>query len=181
MRRDLSSLLLSLLCVAALCCPDTFAASAPPAKRGLVVESTPRLASVFLDAKFSGVTPLQIASVPKGPHVVKLTRHGYTNWVKVVAISDVLVTLKAELTPRADGVLIVESQPDQAEVLVEGQSKGRTPLTLRGLPTGKLQLQARKVEYLPWTGEVEIVGGKPVTVRCALQAKAEAMKKFNEV
>jgi hypothetical protein len=54
----------------------------------LAVESRPPGASVFVDGKLVGTTPIQLPSVNAGEHVVRLEREGYRRWsssVRVVA------------------------------------------------------------------------------------------------
>ena len=59
-----------------------------PSVAALYVESRPAGASVFLDEKLIGTTPLQIGEVAAGDHTVRLELDGYQRWsssVRVVA------------------------------------------------------------------------------------------------
>jgi len=65
----------------------------------LVVESLPAGASVYLDNKAVGRTPLTLSSVSAGEHVVRLERDGYHRWarsVRVVATERNRVTASLE-------------------------------------------------------------------------------------
>jgi hypothetical protein len=70
------------------------AAPATPGTAGryvgtLTIESRPSGAKVFVDGKLVGETPLQLAEVRAGEHVVRLERPGYRRWsslVRVVAL-----------------------------------------------------------------------------------------------
>ena len=54
---------------------------------GLEIESLPTGASVFVDGKLVGTTPLVIESVSVGEHSVGITRDGYTRWVTAVRVT----------------------------------------------------------------------------------------------
>jgi PEGA domain/Protein kinase domain len=65
----------------------------------LVVESLPPGASVYLDNKAVGRTPLTLSSVNAGEHVVRLERDGYHRWarsIRVVATERNRVTASLE-------------------------------------------------------------------------------------
>jgi hypothetical protein len=61
------------------------AASSGPG--GLTVDSRPEGASVFVDGKMVGTTPLTIDSVAAGEHSVGLTREGYSRWASSVRVT----------------------------------------------------------------------------------------------
>jgi hypothetical protein len=65
----------------------------------LTVESRPPGASVFVDGKLVGTTPIQLPSVNAGEHAVRLEREGYRRWsssVRVVAGEQNRVTASLE-------------------------------------------------------------------------------------
>ena len=52
----------------------------------LAVYSNPPGATVLVDGRSSGVTPLQVARLPAGSHVVWLERDGYERWTNAVHV-----------------------------------------------------------------------------------------------
>jgi hypothetical protein len=65
----------------------------------LSVESLPAGASVFLDGRLIGTTPLASVRVPAGSHVVRLDRTGFLPWttsIQVVSGQPVRVTASLE-------------------------------------------------------------------------------------
>ena len=54
---------------------------------GLTVDSRPEGASVFVDGKMVGTTPLAIDSVAAGEHAIGLTREGYSRWASSVRVT----------------------------------------------------------------------------------------------
>jgi hypothetical protein len=81
--------------------PAPTQAPAAPARSGgaLVVDSRPSGATVFVDEKMVGTTPLSLDTINAGDHVVRLERDGYAHWtssVRVVAGEPNRVTASLE-------------------------------------------------------------------------------------
>ena len=66
---------------------------------GLIVDSRPTGARVFLDGKLVGTTPMTLESVGAGEHAIRLERDGYRRWsssVRIVASEKNRVTASLE-------------------------------------------------------------------------------------
>lgn len=59
----------------------------------LMVNSSPQNASVFLDTKFIGLTPLQAIGIPAGEREILITHDGYQNWTGTVRVKTNQITL----------------------------------------------------------------------------------------
>ena len=140
----------------------------------LSITSEPARASVFLDGRFLGTTPLKVASVSEGNHFLKLTRHRHRNWSRVVAVAGKVLDLHAKLVSLPSGEFRLESIPANADAFVAGEFRGRTPLVVGGLPTGKVPVRIEKTEYLTWQGEAEVPTGKPGALSVTLKSKIES-------
>jgi sugar lactone lactonase YvrE len=57
------------------------------------------------------------------------------------------------------GNLIVDSNPPGAAVTLDGEPKGRTPVTVSGVKAGLRSLSLSLDGYRPWRGEVSVEGG----------------------
>jgi hypothetical protein len=53
----------------------------------LTVGSIPSGASVYLDSKYRGVTPMVLADIPVGSHTIVLRQNGYQDWTSSVAVT----------------------------------------------------------------------------------------------
>lgn len=104
----------------------------------LRIESIPPGAEVRLDGVPKGLTPLDLEGVIGRPQVT-VHRTGFEVWRAQVVASGPL-TLRAELVS-AVGQLEVTSRPSRAEVYVDGQKQGLTPLGLSGIPVGKHEVR----------------------------------------
>jgi len=132
------------------------------------------MATAFWDGKYVGVTPVKLTNIPAGRHGLKLTRHGYRNSVQLVTIQNGEVKLDVKLVPRATGALRLVSQPSEASVVVQGEPRGRTPITLNDLPVGQVRVRLEKEEYLPAQVDANISPNKTTELSVTLQSKAEA-------
>jgi hypothetical protein len=103
----------------------------------LVVSSRPDGATVVVDDRDHGVTPLSIRLSP-GPHVLLVRAGGGEPRVIPVSIRAGVQTAQyVELQGVATtGVLEVRSDPSRAKVIIDGQERGSTPLTLRDVAPG---------------------------------------------
>lgn len=72
---------------------------APSGHRGtLQVNSLPRGASVFLNNKYAGRTPLVLRSVPVGSRAVRVQLDGYASWSRgIQVVANESTTVRAEL------------------------------------------------------------------------------------
>lgn len=79
----------------------TSAESTPEALPAPVkIESTPDGAEISLDSKLMGTTPSTLR-LPPGSYIVRLSKPGFKNWVKVVSVvSDGMTTVRATLEPQ---------------------------------------------------------------------------------
>ena len=63
------------------------------------------------------------------------------------------------------GMLAVSSQPNGAEVLLNGTPVGRTPMVLNRVPAGSHAVFVRQDGYAPWSSSVRVVADQRTQVR----------------
>ena len=92
---------------------ETVLLPAPRAVNGsLNVESTPNSATIYLDGKEIGETPMSINELLVGQHIIKLTKKGYSDYTETITIAKderkqvtaTLTTLQAKRTAPAGAV-----------------------------------------------------------------------------
>jgi len=79
---------------------------APDTTGQLIVGSTPSGAGIYLDNKYSGVTPLVLANIPAGSHTLVLRQAGYAEWTSAVTVTGGSYT-------EISGTLIPSTTPTQ--------------------------------------------------------------------
>ena len=140
----------------------------------LAVASEPPRASVFLDDKYAGVTPLTVAKLAPGHHLVKLTKRDHLPWTKLVELLRPEEKLNAKLAVKPKGTLIVTSEPTEADVFIDGELEGKTPLEKPGLDPNPYSVRIERQNFEPWESEVDVAAGKQAKVHGVLKSKVEA-------
>jgi len=107
---------------------------APPSTGGLIVETVPGGLNIFIDNVFRGRTPMSL-TLPAGDHALELRGKGLTRTLPVRIVPGVQTEerLSWPLSVRT-GSLRVESEPARATVIIDGESRGVTPVTIEDLP-----------------------------------------------
>jgi Protein kinase domain/PEGA domain len=159
----------------------------PPATEAagrVLVRSTPAGARVVLDGREVGMTPVTVRALSFGIHVVRITRDGYLDDERQVAVSakrpaqSLIVELSRvrELRPEGESAtarftaaLIVESRPPGAIVFLNGDRVGTTPLTLDTVATGSQALRLEMDGYRRWTSSIRVVAGERNRITASLE------------
>ena len=124
----------------------------------LVVETTPAGAEVLVDGELVGKTPLERSDIRAGVRQVTL-RHPYYQTVRIAdrIFEDVVVLRVERVLIRGVGRLTVTATPREAWVEVDGKRLAeRTPVTLEGLPAGRVKVRLGAPEHRPLALEIEI-------------------------
>jgi formylglycine-generating enzyme required for sulfatase activity len=117
-----------------------------PADGVLRLSSRPAGANVTVDGEFRGQTPLDLALEPDSSHRIAVFKPGYSSSVRNLSLDpeevrDMLLTLKAQL-----GEVVVRTLPAQAEIFVNGETRGRGRQTL-SLPAYEQTLEIKLAGY----------------------------------
>lgn len=105
----------------------------------LTVNSTPAQARLFIDDKFIGVTPYR-GTCAVGSHAIRLLRDGYLPYEGHITLQKGQLTEKDVTLTVSPSNLNVISQPSGAQVFLNDQLRGVTPLNLKDLPAGKYKI-----------------------------------------
>ncbi len=155
----------------------TLAPSSLLAKKGgtVAIECTVQGASVEIDGKSVGKTPLKPQSVSAGSHTIKVKKLGFLEYVEKVAVPPGKTTkVVADLLPFA-GVLQLASNVAGAQVTVDGKPVGKAPLEVE-VKLGKRTIAVNAAGYEPFTTTLQVDAGNayPVTVKLAKKGAAAA-------
>jgi uncharacterized protein YgiM (DUF1202 family) len=161
-------------------------------KAGIQIESNSK-SEVIINGEAVGETPYQNENLNVGEFLVELkpdqqdaSASAYTPWKGYVKLNPgTLTVVNRELTATQAGssgeVITLEkgtgatiiSTPTEAEVFIDGQSRGRTPIALSDLASGEHQFLISKENYLKRNIRATIVGNYTLNIAVDL-AIAEA-------
>ncbi len=147
-----------------------------PGARGaeIAVTCSPEHASLWLDGHFLGTAPLTHGGVPPGRHVLRAVKFGHRPLVREIDLAEGPNAVRLELTALAGGTLSITTEPSGAEVVVDGEPRGVTPVVLKGLGPGGHPVRLSLVNYLDWTGSAEIEEGRTAEIKTELKPRTEA-------
>jgi hypothetical protein len=166
----------------------------PTADGRLLVRSTPAGASVVVDGQSRGVTPLTIGEVALGAHTIEVSHPGHDTRQRRVTLSARRRTrsLDFELRPtsaparateaalatkaapaiaatNSTGSLQVASRPSGAQVFVDDNLIGTTPLLLSNIAAGPKRLRIELSGYQIWTTSVQVKPSARFRVSASLE------------
>jgi len=143
----------------------------------IYVSSSPGGASVTLDGNAAGQTPvsgsLKLSSVAAGDHTVALDRTGYKRFtaktsVSPNTVSEVSAVLVPESAPSGTGSMSVSSNPSGANILVDNNFIGISPLTAHDITAGEHIVTFRMDGYQDYSASALVNAGTTSTVSAAL-------------
>jgi hypothetical protein len=144
----------------------------PPPNGSIAITSIPSGAEVYIDSRQRGIAPAIFPEVLPGNHQITLSFKGYDDWSHIVsvgsgqtaAINAVLVAIK-EIT----GSLAVITDPPGAEIFIDGDFKGVSPVTIPELSTGTHTVLLTLQEYADNKTNISIAAGQTQKYTTALQ------------
>ncbi|TNE76430.1 MAG: PEGA domain-containing protein [Gammaproteobacteria bacterium] len=125
--------------------------------RSVVIQVAPQTAQLSIDGGFSFALADHYLIRP-GDYLLSAEAEGYQPLRQAFRVGPEDHQLLQLSMQKLPGHLALTTVPAQAEVIVDGNAAGTTPLTLSDLPPGTHTLQIEAPRYLPKTSEVVIEG-----------------------
>jgi formylglycine-generating enzyme required for sulfatase activity len=133
----------------------------------LAVRSRPAGATVTIGGAYRGRTPLDVDVRPDLKQLVSIARDGYEPASRQTTVgAGKSATLEFTLAPIL-GEVIVQANPKDAELLVDGDSRGMANQTLR-LPATRHSIEIRRPGYATYRTSVTPRPGLPQSVEVTL-------------
>ncbi len=131
---------------------------AVPAFGSIAVNSNPQGAKVYLDNAYKGVTPINLRDIPVGRYKIKLVLPDYQEWNSEVTViasqtARIFVTLEYQ---RAYGAISVNSNPQGADIYLDDNYEGLTPLDLTRIPVGSHTIRIVLPSYREWVSQIVV-------------------------
>lgn len=137
------------------------------------------VAEVFIDGNPRGTSPLQALELSPGTHQLLLRAPRYQAHEAQLQIEGggVEQTLRVELKPGWAPVSL-DSRPAGAEILVDGQSMGRTPQTLE-LGAGVHELKLQLAGYATWRDSIQVIANESLQLPTVTLTPAQGVIKLS--
>ena len=135
---------------------QSFALALTPDWGVVSLRTEPPGATVLVDGAEAGVTPAAL-EVMSGEHELEVRLAGYNAWSTRLLVEPNQPQELPDVTlAKADGRVEVASNPSEATVSVNGEFRGRTPLSLRLSPERAHRLTLSKPGYETLTRELSV-------------------------
>ncbi len=134
----------------------------------LAIKCQPSPAEVRLDGRFIGLTPMVIHDVAEGEHLVSLSLEGYENHAETTRLGGGRHEVNVRLERESAGSLSVHTRPEGAEVILDGQSRGNTPLEIGALRAGSYRIVLRKAGHEIFNRQLLIKSGEKTSIDAKL-------------
>jgi formylglycine-generating enzyme required for sulfatase activity len=124
----------------------------------VTVRSVPAGAQVTTGGHFRGVTPVTIELAPGTAHTISVARAGYAPWSREVFAE---AGKESQIDARLTALLVpvrIQGQPADAEVFVNGTSRGKAPTTIE-LPASRHRIEVRKEGYKTFVTDLALAPG----------------------
>jgi hypothetical protein len=135
----------------------------------LNVTSIPEYASVYLDSAAKGSTPLRDLAVrPKESHRLEVMKSDYITFTTTFTLAPGQTTnieVQLEKKPVEKPVLVVKSDPSDAEIAVDGKSiNAKTPRQLTFAEPGEYKIGVSLADYVSVSRTVRLAAGDTQTM-----------------
>lgn len=131
-----------------------------PAWADIEFVSSPEGAEIIVDDEDLMSTPATLALL-QGKHNVRIKKSGFKDWQKVINViaSEAMAFTDIILKP-ADATLFISSKPVGANVTINGNYAGKTPLQVNVNPGKSSSIRLYKQGFIARTSSVTIAAGR---------------------
>ncbi|MEI6646608.1 MAG: PEGA domain-containing protein [bacterium] len=134
-----------------------------------LVTSKPAGAEISYNNASLGQTPLLLTTLSPGTHRLTLTLPGFQSKNVDLVIADrTPIKLEVDLMS-ASGTLNIETVPAEAEVFINGISRGKTPTTIERIPEGSVNIEIKLAGYEPHARQVSLAAGEVQKINLAMK------------
>ena len=142
-----------------------------PGWSDIIVSSVPLDATVLIDGKSFGKTPLQTQLSP-GSYLLEISADRFKTWKHrlIVKPNEPQEIKEVQLQP-ADGKLTINTKPDGANIIIDGIFVGQTPLTFDLSPDKHHAVQISKAGYEKTNRKVQIASAASIQLNVNLKPR----------
>ena len=152
-------------------------AQPPQAQKGLAIVTTPAGASVYLNGKYLGETPLVVDGIEAGSYRLEIRKGGYYDIATWISFPGDYMLFQTPLV-RITGFLSLSVTPSQSIITLDGQ---RVFPGYLELPVGSYLLVARAFGFSEHSERVEILAGAVTTLDLGLEKAAFSVTQLSSL
>ena len=135
----------------------------------LEIISEPENAHVFINQEYKGVTPYTVDSLRSGTHSIELKLDNYKPFSEKITVEEgAYKKLVIELS-KMYGTLKIISSPENACIVLNGDSIAKTPFIREKIKTGTYSVSLSKENFKTYQTIVSVNGGKTDTIDVTLR------------
>lgn len=129
------------------------------------ITSQPERATVIVDGRDRGLTPITLFDLAPGRHRVKYRLAGHVECDRYIVVEEGRALQHSNVLEPEKGILLVKSDPAGCEILIDGVSSGVTPRLITSLNAkDACRLTLRKAGYRDSTFNIRFDGRKPLVL-----------------
>ena len=142
----------------------------------LDLESHPSGAKVLINGELKGITPIQGLRLEEGQYLLQIQKRGYAEFSKKINVSSTEKnSIEATLIKLAS--MNIQSEPDRAEVFINGERKGLTPISFYDISPGeKFTIMVKKSQYKTWEKSMNLTEGQKERIDIELEKQKGRLK-----
>lgn len=134
----------------------------------IYVKSNPEGATVMIDGSDVGRAPVTAKVSPIGIYRVEVVSKYYDLFDKNVQVYPAEVTKVHATLEKGEGTLTVISVPEEAAVYLDGEMRGKSPLSIKAIEAGPHRLHVVKDDK-EYESNIEILAGESRIVNASLE------------
>jgi serine/threonine-protein kinase len=140
----------------------------------LAINSMPEGAQVQVDGRGAGFTPLALANLSPGQHLVVLSKAGYAMESRSVLVHGGIKASLAVSLNQLAAVAAIGSQPPGAAIIIDGRDTGKVTPAKLVVGQGSHSLVLRKVGYLQTSASMSLNPGETFQFQPTLKPLGDA-------
>ncbi|MDR0895749.1 MAG: SUMF1/EgtB/PvdO family nonheme iron enzyme [Prevotellaceae bacterium] len=142
-----------------------------PAYSVINITSNPDNADVYIDGEKMGNTPYSGKDFSSGKYQVTIKKNGYVDAEKEILVKKAETITESFTLQKKYSVINITSNPDNADVYIDGEKVGDTPYSGKNFSSGKYQVTIKKNGYVDTEKEISVKEAETITESFTLQKK----------
>lgn len=140
---------------------SVFAQERVPTRVGIT--SQPDRATVYIDGRIRGQTPIMLFDLEEGVHHLKYHLNGYEDVDDYIDISEGPIINRSAVLTEEKGLLLIKTDPVGCQIKIDGATVGETPRFIGNLSVKDVHtVQLSKTGYRDQTLTIRFKGREPI-------------------